>query len=78
LRKGWSKIIIIIIIIIILKQCYRRKDGGIEVTRRQGRRRKQLLDGPEDNGGDLKLKEKAIDLTVWRTGFGRGYGQTTE
>jgi len=79
LRKGWSKIIIIIIIsIIILKQCYRRKDGRIDVTRRQGRRRKQLLDGLNGSGGYWKLKEEAIDRTLWRTGFGRGYGQTTE
>jgi hypothetical protein len=26
------------------------------------------------NRGYWKLKEEALDRTVWRTGFGRGYG----
>jgi hypothetical protein len=47
-------------------------EGRIEMTGRRGRRRKQLLD-------DLKekrryWKEEALDLTLWRTRFGRGYG----
>jgi hypothetical protein len=25
-------------------------------------------------GGYWKLKEEALDNTLWRTGFGRGYG----
>ena len=79
MRKGWSKIArIIIIIIIILKQCYRRRAGRIEVTRRQGRRSKQLLDGFKENGGYWKLKEGTLDRPVRRTGFGRGYVQATE
>jgi hypothetical protein len=53
--------------------------GGIEETGRRGRRRKQLLD---DMKGCCKLKEEAIDRSLWRTGFGRAYGsavrQTTE
>jgi len=43
----------------------------MEVTRRSGRRRKQLLD---DNGGKKgywKLKEDALDGTVCKTRFGR-------
>ena len=51
-------------------------EGIIEVTGRRSRRCEQKL-------GDLKgkrryciLKEKAIDRTVWRTGFGRGCGHT--
>jgi len=24
--------------------------------------------------GQWKLKEEAVDCTLWRTGFGRGYG----
>ena len=49
---------------------------------KQGRRRKQLLDGLKETRGYWKLKEEIPDRTVWRTGFGRGYGpvvrQTTE
>jgi hypothetical protein len=40
---------------------------------RRGRRRKQLLDNPNDKRGYWKLKEEALDLTLWRTRFGRGY-----
>jgi hypothetical protein len=71
LRKGWSKII-------ILNHGYRRKDGRIKVMRRQGKRRKQLLDGLKEGGKCVKLKEEALDRTLWRTGFGRGCGQTAE
>jgi hypothetical protein len=44
------------------------------VTRRQGRGRKQLLDGVTETKGYWKLKEEALDCTLWRTRFGRGYG----
>ena len=40
--------------------------GQIEVTRRRGRRRKKLLDD--------QLKEEALDRTMWRNRFGRGFG----
>jgi hypothetical protein len=54
----------------------------IEVTRRRGRRRKQLLDALKKRRGYWKLKEEALDCTLWKTRFGRGYGsvvrQTTE
>jgi hypothetical protein len=53
-----------------------------EMTGRRGRRRKQLLDDLKEKKRYWKLKEEAIDRTVWRTHFGRGYGpvvrQTTE
>jgi hypothetical protein len=53
-----------------------------EVTVRRGRRRKQLLDGLKETRGYRKLKEGALDGTLWRTRVGRGYGpvvrQTTE
>ena len=45
-----------------------------EVAGRRGRRRKQLLDDLKETGGYRKLKEEAPDRTMWRTGFGRGYG----
>jgi hypothetical protein len=57
-------------------------EGRIEMTGRRGRRRKQLLDDLKEKRSYLKLKEEALDRTLWRTRFGRGYGpvvrQTTE
>jgi hypothetical protein len=54
----------------------------IEVTGRQGRRCKQLLDDLQEKRGYWKWKEEALDCTLWRTHFGRGCGpairQTTE
>jgi hypothetical protein len=56
--------------------------GGIEVTGRQGRRRKKLLDDLKEKRGYSHLKEEALDRTIWRARFGRGFGpvvrQTTE
>jgi hypothetical protein len=46
----------------------------IRVTRRRGKRRKQLLDDLKETRWYWKLKEEAPDCTVWRTRFGRGYG----
>jgi hypothetical protein len=48
--------------------------GRIEIMGRRGRRRKQLLDYIKERRGYWKLKEEALDLTLWRTRFGRGYG----
>jgi hypothetical protein len=44
--------------------------GEIEVTRR----RKKLLDDLKDRRGYSHLKEEALDSTVWRNRFGRGFG----
>jgi hypothetical protein len=56
--------------------------GRIEVTGRRVRRRNQLLDILKEKRRYWKLKEEALDLTLWRTRFGRDYGsvvrQTTE
>jgi hypothetical protein len=56
--------------------------GGIEVTGRQGRRHRKLLDDLKERKGYSHLKEEALDRTVWRAGFGRGFGpvvrQTTK
>ena len=46
----------------------------IEVTRRRGRRRKKLLDDLKDRKGYCQLKEEALDRTMWRNHFGRGFG----
>jgi len=48
--------------------------GGIEVTRRQGRRRRKLLDDVKERRGYSHLKEEALDRTMWRGRFGRGFG----
>ena len=40
----------------------------------RGRRRKQLLDDLKENRRYWKLKEEALDRTLCRTRFGRGYG----
>jgi len=44
------------------------------VTGRRGRRCKKLLDDLKENRRYSKLKEQALDGTVWRTRFGRSYG----
>jgi hypothetical protein len=54
----------------------------IEMSGRQGRGCKQLLDDLKKKRRSWKLKEEALDRTLWRTRFGRDYGpvvrQTTE
>jgi hypothetical protein len=49
-------------------------EGRIEMTGRRGRRRKQLLDDLKEKRRYWKLKEEALDRTLWRNRFGRGYG----
>jgi hypothetical protein len=51
-----------------------KTEGRTEVTRRHERRRKQLLDNLKEKREYCKLKEEALDRTVWRTRFGRRYG----
>jgi len=48
--------------------------GGIEVTGRQGRRRRKLMDDLKERRGYSHLKEEALDRTMWRARFGRGFG----
>jgi hypothetical protein len=49
-------------------------EGRIEMTGRRGRRYKQLLDDLNEKRRCWKLKEEALDRTLWRTRFGRGCG----
>jgi hypothetical protein len=49
--------------------------GRIEVTGRWGRRSKKLLNDSKENTGYCKLKEEAVDHTLWRTGFWRVCGR---
>jgi hypothetical protein len=48
--------------------------GRIEVTGRQGRRRRKLLDDFKERRGYSHLKEEALGRTIWRARFGRGFG----
>ena len=50
--------------------------GGIEVVGRQGRRCRKLLDDLKERRGYCHLKEEALDCTIWRACFGRGFGPT--
>jgi hypothetical protein len=51
-----------------------KMQGGIEVSERQGRRRRKLLDDLKGRRGYSHLKEEALDRTMWRARFGRGFG----
>jgi hypothetical protein len=48
--------------------------GGIEVTGRRGRRRSKILDYLKERTGYSHLKEEALDRTMRRARFGRGFG----
>jgi hypothetical protein len=56
--------------------------GGIEVTESRGRIHRKLLDDLKERRGYSHLKEEALDCTMWRARFGRGFGpvvrQTTK
>ena len=59
----------------LLKQVIEGKiKAEMEVTRRRGRRLKILLDDLKDRRGYSHLKEEALDYTMWRNRFGRGFG----
>jgi hypothetical protein len=46
----------------------------VEMTGRRGRKCKQLLDDFKKKRRYWKVKKEALDRTLWRTRFGRGYG----
>jgi hypothetical protein len=46
----------------------------IEVTGRQGRRHRKLLDDLKERRGYSHLNEEAIDRTMWRARCGRVFG----
>jgi len=67
----------------LLQRVFERKiKGGIEVTGRQGRRCRILLDDLKERRGYSHLKEEALDRTMCRARFGRDFGpvirQTTK
>jgi len=48
-------------------------EGRIGATGRRGIRGRQLVDDLKQKIGYSKVKVEALDSTVWRTCFGRGY-----
>ena len=44
------------------------------MTGRRGRKRRKLLDELKEMRGYSQLKEEALDRTMWRARFGRGFG----
>jgi hypothetical protein len=48
--------------------------GRIEVTERRGRRRRNLVGDLKERRGYSHLKEESLDRSMWRAGFGRGFG----
>ena len=67
----------------LLQRVIERKiKGGIEATGSRGRKRRKLLDDLKERRGYSQLKEEALDRTMWRARFGRGFGsvirQTTK
>jgi hypothetical protein len=52
------------------------------VKGRRGRRRRKILDNLKERREYSHLKEEALDPTMWRARFGRGFGpvvrQTTK
>jgi hypothetical protein len=45
--------------------------GRTEVTGRQGRRHRNLLEDLKENRGYSHLKEEALNRTMWRARFGK-------
>ena len=59
----------------LLKHISEAKIGeDIEVTGRRGKRRKQVLDYFQETRRYLKLKQNALDRSLWESFFGRGIG----
>ena len=59
---------------ILCRNCLLKHVFEGKVEGRRGRRRKQLLVYVKEKRGYWELKEEALDCTVWRTRFRRGYG----
>jgi hypothetical protein len=49
-------------------------EGRTAVTGRQERRSKQILDDLQETRRCWKLKEEALDRTLWRKRFGSAFG----
>jgi hypothetical protein len=44
------------------------------VTGRRGKRLRKIVDDLKERRGYSHLKEEALDRTIWRALFGRGFG----
>jgi hypothetical protein len=63
----------------LLKQVIEGKiKGDIEVTRRQGRRRKKLLDDFKERRGYSHLKKEAVDRNMWRDLLGEALNLSSD
>jgi hypothetical protein len=51
-----------------------KTEGRIDMMEKRGGRHQQLLDYLKAMEGYRKLKGEALDHTLWRTYFGKGYG----
>jgi hypothetical protein len=58
----------------LLQRVIEGKIRGGAVIGRRGRRRRKLLDDLKERRGYCHLKEEALDRTMWRDRFGRGFG----
>jgi hypothetical protein len=82
-KRNANWIVQILRINCLLQQVIEGKiKGGIEVKGRRRRRRRKLLDDLKERRGYSHLKEEAVERTMWRACFGRGFGpvvrQTTK
>jgi len=51
-----------------------KREGVIEVTGRRERGGRKLLNDLKERRGYSHLKEEALNRTMWRARFGRGFG----
>jgi hypothetical protein len=59
----------------LLRQVIEGKiEGVLEVTGRRGGRHRKLLDDLKVSRGYSHLEEEALDRTMWRARYGRGFG----
>jgi hypothetical protein len=58
----------------LLKQVNERRIKGGDRSDRKTRRCRKLLDDLRERRGYYHLKEEALDHTMWRAHFGKGFG----
>ena len=74
-KRNANWIVHILRINCLLQRVIERKiQGGIEMTGRRVRKRRKLLDNVKERRGYSHLKEEALGRSMWRAGFGRGFG----
>jgi hypothetical protein len=73
-KKGYGGLVTYFVGTDFLKVIEEALEGRRDVTERQGRRSKQLLDELTERRGCYNLTKEALDRTLCRTGFRREYG----